>query len=102
MGSEVDIIAFLMSRYFGLRSLGRTIGMTFGAFIVAGGIGPLIMGFAFDRTGSYSGALAGFFAATTVAAALIVCLGPYRFGARPRAAARAVVGDARPSASGEY
>ena len=32
MGSEVDIIAFLMSRYFGLRSLGRTIGFALGAF----------------------------------------------------------------------
>jgi len=82
MGSEVDIIAFLMSRYFGLRSLGRTIGFAFGAFVVAGGVGPLVMGLAFDRTGSYRVPLAGFFAATLVAAAFVARLGPYRFGVR--------------------
>jgi cyanate permease len=89
-----------MSRYFGLRSLAKTIGFAFGAFVIAGGVGPLVMGFAFDRTGSYRLPLAGFFAATLVAAALIARLGPYRFGVRlggePRAMVRA---DARPQAS---
>jgi cyanate permease len=80
LGSEVDIIAFLMSRYFGLRSLGRTVGFAFGAFVLAGGIGPLVMGFSFDRSGSYRVPLAGFFAATLVAAALVARLGAYRFG----------------------
>ena len=84
MGSEVDIIAFLMSRYFGLRSLGRTIGFAFGAFVLAGGVGPLVMGLSFDRTGSYRLPLAGFFAATLVAGALVARLGPYRFGVRAR------------------
>lgn len=80
MGAEVDIIVFLMSRYFGLRALGATFGFSFGAFVIAGGIGPLVMGLAFDRTGSYRVALAGFFAAALVAAALVARLGPYRFG----------------------
>jgi MFS family permease len=80
MGAEVDIIAFLMSRYFGLRSLGITMGFAFGAFVIAGGLGPLVMGVAFDRTGSYRLPLAGFCAATIVAAALVSRLGPYRFG----------------------
>ena len=38
MGAEVDIIAFLMSRYFGLRALGATVGFAFGAFVIAGGL----------------------------------------------------------------
>jgi cyanate permease len=100
MGSEVDIIAFLMSRYFGLRSLGRTIGFAFGAFVVAGGVGPLVMGLSFDRTGSYRVPLAGFFVATLVAAALMSRLGPYRFGVRLGCDARAIAGaEARPRAS---
>jgi len=80
MGAEVDIIAFLMSRYFGLRSLGATMGFAFGAFVIAGGLGPLLMGIAFDRTGSYRVPLAAFGAAVIVAAALVMRLGPYRFG----------------------
>jgi MFS family permease len=82
MGAEVDIIAFLMSRYFGLRSLGATVGFAFGAFVIAGGLGPLMMGVAFDRTGSYRMPLAGFCIAAIVAAVLVTRLGPYRFGAR--------------------
>jgi MFS family permease len=100
MGSEVDIIAFLMSRYFGLRSLGRTFGFAFGAFVLAGGVGPLVMGVSFDRTGSYRGPLAGFFAATLVAAALLTRLGPYRFGVGFGCDAQAIVAaDLPPPAS---
>jgi MFS family permease len=84
LGAEVDIIAFLMSRYFGLRSLGATMGFAFGAFVITGGLGPLVMGFAFDHTGSYRTPLAGFCAAAAAAAALATRLGPYRFGAPPR------------------
>jgi len=57
------------------------VGFAFGAFVIAGGLGPLVMGFAFDRTGSYRVPLAGFFAATIAAAVLATRLGPYRFGA---------------------
>jgi MFS family permease len=81
MGAEVDIIAFLMSRYFGLRSLGMTVGFAFGVFVIAGGIGPLVMGLAFDRTGSYRAPLAGFCVVAIAAALLAARLGPYRFGA---------------------
>ena len=84
MGAEVDIIAFLMSRYFGLRSLGAIVGFAFGAFVIAGGVGPFVMGFAFDRTGSYRVPLAGFCVAAMAAAALVTRLGPYRFGVPPR------------------
>ena len=80
MGAEVDIIAFLMSRYFGLRSLGATVGFAFAAFVIAGGVGPLVMGLAFDRTGSYRVPLAAFGAAAVLAGALVTRLGPYRFG----------------------
>jgi MFS family permease len=79
MGAEVDIIAFLMSRYFGLRSLGATMGFAFAAFVIAGGLGPLVMGVAFDRTGSYRVPLAAFGVAAIAAAALVTRLGPYRF-----------------------
>lgn len=81
MGAEVDIITFLMSRYFGLRSLGANVGFAFGAFVIAGGLGPFVMGFAFDRTGSYRVPLAGFCVAAIAAAVLVTRLGPYRFGA---------------------
>jgi MFS family permease len=100
MGAEVDIIAFLMSRYFGLRSLGATVGFAFGAFVIAGGLGPLVMGFAFDRTGSYRVPLAGFCVAAIAAAVLVTRLGPYRFGAPRHDDAAARVEDSREAARG--
>jgi MFS family permease len=78
-GAELDVIAYLISRYFGLRALGTAFGVAFGSFVLAAGIGPFLMGFAFDRTGSYGAPLAGFSIATILAALLAGRLGPYRF-----------------------
>jgi MFS family permease len=81
LGAEVDLIAFLISRYFGLRAFGKVYSSAFAAFALAGALGPLIMGAGFDRTGSYRVALVTFLAATLVAAVLMTRLGPYRYPA---------------------
>jgi MFS family permease len=82
LGAEVDIIAYLVSRYFGLRSFGEIYGAAFGTFVLAGALGPLAMGAGFDLTGSYKAPLAALFISTLVATVLITGLGPYRYHAR--------------------
>jgi len=79
MGAEVDMIAYLTSRYFGLRALGEIYGYAFAGFTLAGALGPWLMGLGFDRTGSYHSVLLAFCAATLLSAALVSTLGPYRF-----------------------
>jgi MFS family permease len=79
VGAEVDIIAYLISRYFGLRSFGQIYSFAFGAFLLAGALGPLLMGAGFDWTGSYRAPLAVFFIASLVATSLMTRLGPYRY-----------------------
>jgi len=79
LGAEADIIAYLLGRYFGLRSFGTAFGFAFGLFVLAGGIGPLLLGVAFDRFGSYRIALVAFCVATALAALIVGGLGPYRF-----------------------
>jgi hypothetical protein len=79
MGAETDIIGFLVTRYFGLRSFGAAFGFAFGSFVVAGGFGALLMGAGFDRSGSYRLPLAACFLATLLAVALFTRLGPYRY-----------------------
>jgi MFS family permease len=81
LGAEVDIIAYLTSRYFGLRAFSEIYSWAFAAFALAGALGPLIMGASFDRTGSYRVALMTFLTATLVAAVLMTRLGPYRYRA---------------------
>ncbi len=78
-GAEVDIIAFLISRYFGLRAYGAISGWIWGVYGVAGGLGAYLMGLGFDKTGSYVVPLGGFFCAAALATLLIVSLGPYRY-----------------------
>jgi MFS family permease len=79
MGAEVDIIAYLVSRYFGLRAFGEIYGYVFASYVLAGALGPWLMARGFDRSGSYGSALMGFFVATLLAVVLMTRLGPYRF-----------------------
>ncbi len=78
MGAEGDIIAYLISRYFGLRAFSEIYGYAFGAFTLGGVFGPLLMGKGFDATGSYSLGLGVFVVATLIAAGLMTRLGPYQ------------------------
>lgn len=54
MGGESDVTPYLLSRYYGLRSLSTLYGLTWTFYAVAGGVGPILMGRAFDATGSYA------------------------------------------------
>ncbi|RZT39210.1 MFS transporter [Cupriavidus agavae] len=60
LGAEVDLIAYLQSRYFGLRAFGQIYGYLFAIFTIGSGLGPFMMGAAFDALGSYRPALATF------------------------------------------
>lgn len=57
LGAELDLMGFLVVRYFGLASFGRIYGWQYCAFAVASGIGPLWVGTVRDATGSYLAAL---------------------------------------------
>src|SRR5262249_47803016 len=97
MGAEADVIAYLMSRYFGLRAFGTAYGHGFGAFVLAGAVGGLLMGEGFDWTHSYTVPLAVFFVAMMLAIGLLTRLGPYRYAAetektKPFATAHAASG----------
>jgi MFS family permease len=52
-GGETDVAPYLLSRYFGLRSFSTLYGLTWMAHATASAVGPILMGRAFDATGSY-------------------------------------------------
>lgn len=79
LGAEVDVMAYLTSRYFGLRFFGAIYGFLFAGFLLAGGLGTYLMGATFDATGSYAFALTLFCIATFAGASLMLRLGPYRY-----------------------
>ena len=71
LGAEVDLLAFLVSRYFGLRSFAQLFGLMFGVVMVGMGLGPLAFGIVFDVTGSYRAMLA---VATPVCAICVILM----------------------------
>ena len=56
-GGEAAITPYLLTRYFGLRAFSTLYGLTWTFYAAAGAIGPVILGRAFDATGSYSSLL---------------------------------------------
>ena len=73
-GGEFDVVPYLLSRSFGLRSLSTLYGFTWTAWGLAGATGPILMGRAFDATGSYTTALVELGFITLAAAALMLTL----------------------------
>lgn len=53
LGAEVDVIAYLASRYFGLKNFGGLFGCMVGALSLGTAFGPLAAGATFDRFGGY-------------------------------------------------
>jgi cyanate permease len=77
MGGEADVTPYMLSRYFGLRSFSTLYGFTWTAYAFAGAIGPILMGEAFDATGSYEALLVMLAIGTLGVAALMLCMPGY-------------------------
>ncbi len=77
MGAEADVMPYLISRYFGLRSFSEIYGYAFTAYALAGALGPLLMGWGFDRFHSYSTTLLGLAAAMLTGSAVLASLPRY-------------------------
>jgi MFS family permease len=78
-GTEIDMIGYLTSRYFGLKRFGQLYGYMFAVFAIGAALGSFVMGACFDRFQSYDVALTGFSVLLAFASALVVRLGPYAF-----------------------
>lgn len=77
VGAEVDLIAYLIARYFGLRAFGEIYGYLFGLFCLGTAFGPLLMGVGQTLTGSYDAVLLLFACCMVVACLLMLFVGRY-------------------------
>jgi predicted MFS family arabinose efflux permease len=82
-GAELDLLAYLTSRYFGTAHYGAVFGGIYAFFSVGSGLAPLAYAAVHDLSGSYRPMLAAAAVAIVVAVALLLSLGPY-----PRADAK--------------
>jgi OFA family oxalate/formate antiporter-like MFS transporter len=77
VGAELDLGAYLVSRYFGLKAYGLIFCIIYSILFIGATIGPIGMAQLFDRTGSYELGYAVCAAMTTIAAMLFLLMGPY-------------------------
>jgi len=76
-GFEFDLLAYLISRYFGQRNYGTIYGCFYTVIAFGGGLGPVVYGYAFDSTGTYGTALLIGVGCVLTGAALLLLLGAY-------------------------
>jgi MFS family permease len=76
-GGEADITPYLLTRYFGLHAFSTLYGITWTFYAIAGATGPVILGRAFDSTGSYTSLLTLLALTLALAGALMLLLPRY-------------------------
>jgi MFS family permease len=84
-GGEAAITPYLLTRYFGLRAFSTLYGLTWTFYAAAGATGPVILGRAFDTTGSYTSLLTALAIALAVFGGLNLLLPRYLNGTSSRA-----------------
>ncbi|EED31066.1 major facilitator superfamily protein [gamma proteobacterium NOR5-3] len=77
-GMEYDLLAYLVSRYFGIRSYAGIYGALYAFFALGAGFGPAVFGRAYEATGSYNAALNWSMWAFIFCSLALLLLGPYR------------------------
>lgn len=81
-GCELDLIPYMLHRYFGARSFATLYGFVYSAFAASGAVAPLLVGRAYDTTGSFTGIFNIFCPIALIAACAMLALPSYRAAAR--------------------
>lgn len=70
-GSEADVVPYLIAKYFGRTRFSTLYGLSWTAYAVGGAMGPVLLGHAFDQSGTYVPATVLLFALPLLIAALL-------------------------------
>ena len=74
MGSETDVITYLVTRHFGLRAFGTIMGSVFGAIALGAAFGPVSAGAVFDHFHSYAPFIMGIIVMMAISALMLLSL----------------------------
>jgi MFS family permease len=83
VGAELDLLGFLVARYFGLAQFGRVYGWQYAVFVFSSGVGPLWVGAIRDATGNYDLTLTLSSAGLLAACVMFLLLPRYPDAAEP-------------------
>ncbi|HVA14702.1 MAG TPA: MFS transporter [Stellaceae bacterium] len=85
IGAEVDLMAFFLSRYCGLKAYGKIYGVSFACFNIGNTVGALIGSLSYDHLHSYTPAFLAYAGALVIACWLFLTLGAYTYPAQRHA-----------------
>lgn len=88
-GAELDIAAFLMARYFGMRDYSRVFAMHMGVIGLISTLAPFFFGYLYARSGAYTSLMVFCMISFVSAAVLLPLLGRYPTFADPTVESRA-------------
>jgi predicted MFS family arabinose efflux permease len=71
LGSEADVLPYLLARYFGRRHFSVLYGLTWTAYAIGGATGPMFIGRLYDRAGGYHSIFIVYLAAVAFAAVVV-------------------------------
>ena len=77
-GVEYDLLAYFVSKYFGIKSYARIYGTLYAIFGLGAGFGPAVFGSVFKNEGSYDIALQYSMWAFVICSLALLFLGRYR------------------------
>ena len=77
LGAELDCVAYLTTRHFGMKNFGTIFGLISGILAFATGLGPFFVNLGYDLTGGYTIALKAYVPLALLASALFFSLGRY-------------------------
>jgi len=79
LGAELGLASYFVTRFFGFKSYGQIYGCIYGAMVAGSGSGTVLMGVAYEMTGTYKPAFAAAAGTLFLSAVLIASLPRYRF-----------------------
>ncbi|WP_371631334.1 MFS transporter [Streptomyces sp. NBC_00341] len=79
IGSEFDVLSYLVPRHFGRMAYGKIYGIAFSAFQIGGAIASSAVSASRDSYGSYTPAMLTLAVVCVICAGFFMCLGPYRY-----------------------
>lgn len=77
LGGEIDVLAYLSTKYFGMKNYGLLFGCVAGMMSLASGMGPLFLSTIYDMTDSYKAGIITLIPVFIIVSILIFTMGKY-------------------------
>jgi nitrate/nitrite transporter NarK len=79
VNAQMPMLTYFYTRFFGMKAFGQIAGINMAVISLVGGFSSPLLGYLYDRTGSYDLAMLGMIAGYVIAALMYLFIGRYRY-----------------------